>query len=164
MTRTTFRNLLAGVPWWLHAGAGVALAAIPGVWLVGIVVSPWSTPDEPRLTVAPAADPNTTGGSPAAFDVPARVWTVTLVDELFPERRVKPAPRAEERPTLRAELVAVTGDGPERRAFVRDISADDYLSMSVGDRLDSGATVKRIEAQSIELDYNGTIITLELAK
>lgn len=140
------------------------LCALPGAWLVHGVRGGDSPAPEQTGSLAPserAAAPDPPQHVTAV--VPAKVWTVTLVDDLFPERRTPEKPQPKPRP-FRAELVAITGEGDLLRAFVRDEEMDRYVNLAVGDRLPSGAEVTRIGDRTVVFAVNGAPITLELAK
>lgn len=91
------------------------------------------------------------------------VWTVTLVDELFPAPPpAEPPPPAP--PPLRLQLIAITGQGEARRVFVRDPVADLYLNLSPGDPVASGIVLATIDASGATFDVAGSSVRLELPR
>jgi len=121
----------------------------------------------------PGALPGTAGRQPpramdagdAVAAVPERVWTVTLVDELFPAPpTAEPLPPPPPPPALRLQLIAITGQGETRRVFVRDPGSDRYLNLSPGDSVSTGIVLAAIDQAGATFDVAGRHVRLELPK
>ena len=67
-----------------------------------------------------------------------------------PPKAPPPLPPPPAAPELRAQLIAITGDGDTRQAIVYDPAADTLRTVMVGDAIDH-RTVTRITADSVDL-------------
>lgn len=148
-------------PVWLVALLCAGMLAPLGWWALRPLALP---PPPPSLAesfeAGNAVDARGASGPTSRAAVPERVWTVSLVDELFPE---PPAPaQPPPPPQLHAELVAIVGDGEDRAAFVLDRETKQLVRLTPGDSLPGGATCISITDRAVRFSVGAREITLEL--
>lgn len=129
-------------------------------WAGWYAFAPAST-HEALSTTLPANDDLAESDTAAShLEVPASVLAATLRDDLFPDP--PPPPRETPPPRLDLELIAISGKGNTRSAFVFSPSEGDYRELTPGDAAPGGATLASIEPAAAIFDLGGREVRLEL--
>ena len=165
MDLVTQRRCLTGLAGALLAGTAGAIA-----WSVSAIELPETSASMSPSTNLPAAVPS--GVSDSAVD-DARFDSLELRSPLYdpspPQRPVVKPPRpvtppAPKKPTLSVTLVGTVIDNDGRLAILADPSGK-FDVKGVGESLEltpDGMTVKKIESESVTLEYNGRTLNVPL--
>lgn len=127
------------------------------VWLQPPYATEWRFENDPDAAI--------TTPEPAMarqWIISERALAATLVDELFPKPPTPPAPP--DPPKLDVQLVAILGEGDDRRAFVRDTRENLYLELGAGSELRREVVLASIEADAAVFTVGGNPVRLELSK
>lgn len=91
--------------------------------------------------------------------------TANLYSELFPPEPPPPPPEPPPPPPrVEARLVAISGAGPNRSAFVQLTADGRYMDVAAGDELLPEVTVTAVEAGAVVLSVRGEPLRLELPR